>query len=48
MANLGRGLYRLEDISDPSKVVARVNGVHLKGYVMPRKVTVCSYSSVTV
>ena len=27
---LGRGLYRLEDIKDPSKVITRVNGVHLK------------------
>lgn len=33
------------DVRDPTEVVARVNGVHLKRYVMPSKVTVYSYSS---
>lgn len=32
---LGRGLYRLRELSDPTKVVSRVNGVHLKKYIMP-------------
>ena len=31
--SLGRGLYKLEDIKDTTKVVSRVNGVHLKKYI---------------
>ena len=30
----GRGLYRLENVADPTKVIARVNGVHLKQYLV--------------
>ena len=37
---LGRGLYRLEDVKNPTKVVSRVNGVHLKQY-LPPTVQVC-------
>ena len=33
--SLGRGLYRLEDARDPTKVVSRVNGVHLKPCRVP-------------
>ena len=29
---LGRGLYRLENVADPKKVIPRVKGVHLKKY----------------
>ena len=31
--SLGRGLYHLEEVNNPSQVVSRVNGVHLKLYV---------------
>lgn len=34
---LGRGLFRLEDAKNPTKVVNRVNGVHLKRYLPPSK-----------
>ena len=34
---LGRGLYRLQDAHNPTKVVTRVNGVHLKKY-LPQEV----------
>ena len=27
---LGRGLYCLEEVADATKVISRVNGVHLK------------------
>lgn len=37
---LGRGLYRLEDVKNPTKVVSRVNGVHLKPY-LPQAEQVC-------
>ena len=33
--SMGRGLYRLEDARDPTKVVSRVNGVHLKQCRIP-------------
>ena len=36
--SLGRGLYRLEDVSDPTKIISRVNGVHLKPYHRPHEV----------
>ena len=36
--SLGRGLYRLEDVSDPTKIISRVNGVHLKPYHQPHEV----------
>lgn len=35
LATLGRGLYRLQQVCDPAKIVTRVNGVHLKEYNMP-------------
>ena len=31
---LGRGLYRLVEVSDPTKIITRVNGVHLKQYMV--------------
>ncbi len=31
---MGRGLYALREVASPNKVVSRVNGVHLKGYLM--------------
>ena len=31
---LGRRLYYLENVADPTKVIARVNGVHLKQYLV--------------
>lgn len=34
--NLKRGLYKLEDMQDPSKIVSQVNGIHLKKYVQPK------------
>lgn len=33
--SMGRGLYRLEDARDPTKVVSRVSGVHLKQCRIP-------------
>lgn len=33
--SMGRGLYRLEDARDPTRVVSRVNGVHLKPCRIP-------------
>ena len=33
--NLGRGLYRLQELSAPFKTVSRVNGTHLKKYILP-------------
>lgn len=27
---MGRGVYRLKDVRDPTKSVSRVNGVHLR------------------
>lgn len=33
--SLGRGLYCLQEVCDPAKIVARVNGVHLKEYNVP-------------
>ena len=36
--SLERGLYRLEEVKDPSKIISRVNGVHLKPYHQPSKV----------
>ena len=38
VADLGRGLYRLQQVYDPTKLVSRVNGVHLKEYNMPSEV----------
>ena len=40
---LGRGLYQLQDFYDSSKTVSRVNGVHLKKYILksPEVRTVC-------
>lgn len=35
VCSIGRGLYRIAEIKDPQKVIARVNGVHLKKYNMP-------------
>ena len=37
--SLGRGLYRLEEVEDPSKAISRVNGVHLKPYHKPLEVS---------
>lgn len=37
-SNLGRGLYQLKALSGSLKIVSRVNGVHLKKFVMPPKV----------
>ena len=31
---LGRGLYRLQEVQNPTKIVTRVNGVHLKKYLL--------------
>ncbi len=39
VANLGRGLYRLQDVNDSTKFISRVNGVHLKKYIIPNEVT---------
>ena len=36
--SLGRGLYRLEDLADPTKIITGVNGVHLKPYHQPPQV----------
>ena len=33
--SIGRALYGLELVEDPTKVVSRVNGVHLKPYHIP-------------
>lgn len=33
--SLGRGLYALQEVANPRKVVTRVNGVHLKMYIQP-------------
>jgi hypothetical protein len=41
VATLGRGLYRLQEVCDSTKIVVRVNGVHLKEYNMPSKVSHC-------
>ena len=41
VATLGRGLFHLQDVSDPDKMIARVNGVHLKEYRMPNSSKVC-------
>ena len=38
--SLGRGLYRLEDVSNPTKIITRVNGVHLKPYHQPPEVLI--------
>lgn len=35
---LGKGLYRLEDVYDPSNVICRVNRVHLNPYNQPSMV----------
>ena len=35
---LGKGLYRLEDVKDPSHIICRVNGVHLKHFNQPSMV----------
>ena len=32
---LGRGLYSLQGIAEPSKIISRVNGTHLKRYHQP-------------
>ena len=32
LSALGRGLYRLENVADSTKLINRVNGVHLKQY----------------
>ena len=44
---LGRGLYRLEDVKNPTKVVSRVNGIHLKQY-LPPTLQVCMYFYICV
>ena len=31
---LGRGLYRLQEVQNPTKIVTRVNGVPLKRYLL--------------
>ena len=41
---LGRGIYSLELVEDPSKVVNRVNGVHLKPYHQRMSTSLESYS----
>lgn len=33
---IGRGLFRLQMVEDPTKFVARVNGVHLKKYLLQK------------
>ena len=32
---IAKGLYRLECVNDSTKVISRVNGVHLKPYLSP-------------
>ena len=41
---LGKGLYRLEDVSNPSNVICRVNGIHLNPYNQPSMVWYTSNS----
>ena len=46
---LGRGLYSLEEVKDPSRVISRVNGVHLKPYHQPPEVLSllkCAYNNI--
>ena len=40
VCSLGCGLYRLQNVHHPKKLVARVNGVHLKKYILPSNVSV--------
>ena len=35
---LGRGLYSLQDMKNPGKVLSRVHGTHLKKYSVPEEV----------
>lgn len=35
VCSLGRGLYRIAEVDNPKKVVARVNGIHLKKFNVP-------------
>lgn len=32
IGSLGRGLYRLENLADTTKIINRINGVHLKPF----------------
>ena len=38
--SLGRGLYSLESVQNSKKTVTRVNGVHLKRYMMQQVVSI--------
>ena len=38
VGNLGRGLYRIQEVDNPTKFISRVNGVHLKEYKLSSKV----------
>ena len=38
VGNLGRGLYHLQEVSNPTKFLSRVNGIHLKQYKVTSKV----------
>ncbi len=46
--SIGRGLYGLELVEDPTKVVSRVNGVHLKPYHIPENQALDSSSPKTI
>ena len=48
IANLGRGLFRLQQVGDPAKIVQRVNGVHLKEYNMPCQVMIFLVYSIII
>ena len=39
VCTLGHGLYWLRDTQCPNKVLSRVNGVHLKKYILPSNVS---------
>lgn len=43
VCSLGRGLYRLRDVHHPNKFL-RVNGVHLKKYILPSNVSINVHS----
>lgn len=37
--SLGRGLYKLESVQNSKNTVTRVNGVHLKRFIMQKEVS---------
>ena len=38
VGNLGHGLYHLQEVTNPSNFISRVNGTHLKEYKLTSKV----------